>query len=191
MVGSSGAIIPASGFRHRSQASRSRWVRMNSGRWVEPISSSPSNRNLKAGRFPPAREHRLDGLEHGQDLPLHVRGPPGEQVLAADRGPEGVALPQLQRVHRLHVVVAVDQDRGRGPARRGVLPVDQGRPRGWESSPPGRSPARAAPAPSIRRRPAPRCWRADSVETEGMASSSSSSRRKRGRLFFTYSSSAA
>jgi hypothetical protein len=47
------------------------------------------------------------------DLPLVVDGTAGEEFLAADRGLERRPLPQLLRVDRLHVVVAVEHD-GRG-----------------------------------------------------------------------------
>jgi hypothetical protein len=107
----------------------------------------PLEQELEGGPLSSGAQNRLDGLQHGQDLALHVRGPPGVQVLAADGRLEGVALPQLQRIHRLHVVVAVDQDRGRGASRRYVLPVDQWRTGGREAL----HPAAAQRAQCLRR----------------------------------------
>jgi len=46
MVGMSAAIMPASGFKITSQWSRSLWVSMKFTRLGEPISSSPSIKNL-------------------------------------------------------------------------------------------------------------------------------------------------
>ncbi len=53
--------------------------------------------------------HRFDRTQAGVELAFHVRRPPRHHIIAAHRGLEGRAVPLLERVRRLHVVVAVDQ----------------------------------------------------------------------------------
>jgi hypothetical protein len=62
--------------------------------------------------------HRLDLVEH---LALVVDGAPGARLALDDDRLERRRVPQLERVDRLHVVVAVDEDRRRAGA--GVQPV--------------------------------------------------------------------
>src|SRR3989449_527613 len=54
---------------------------------------------------------RLDRLEEAEHLPFVVRRPPGEQLGVAHRGLEGRRGPLVERVGRLDVVMAVQQQR--------------------------------------------------------------------------------
>ena len=63
---------------------------------------------------------RLDRLEVHEDLSLVVGRAAGVDLAVANRRFERRRLPQLERVHRLHVVVAVEEDRRRA---RGAEPV--------------------------------------------------------------------
>ena len=78
----------------------------------------------------------LHRLHMDEDLALVVRCSPGIDVRTLgpllDRGLEGGRLPQLQGIHGLDIVVAVDEHRGR--VRPGVEPVrvDQGVPLGGD-----------------------------------------------------------
>src|SRR5688500_17297891 len=56
---------------------------------------------------------RLDRLQLHPELPLVVGDATGVEPLTARLGREGLALPQLERIGRLHVVVPVDEDGGR------------------------------------------------------------------------------
>ena len=59
------------------------------------------------------RQVRLDRLHVHEDLALVVDGAAGVELAVAHRGLERRRGPQLQRIHRLHVVVAVEEDRRR------------------------------------------------------------------------------
>ena len=59
------------------------------------------------------RGELLDRLELHPELPLVVGDPPRMEPLAPDLGRERVALPELERVRRLDVVVPVHEHRGR------------------------------------------------------------------------------
>lgn len=74
---------------------------------------------------PSIPERGFDGLYQGEELPLVVRGTPGVEVSATHLGAEGRAQPRLQWVGRLHVVVAVDEDRG-SPRDGRALAVNHG-----------------------------------------------------------------
>ncbi len=74
---------------------------------------------------------RAAGLEDGLDrlqvrvgLPFVVGGAAGDQVVALAGGLEGRVAPLLDRVHRLHVVMAVEEDR-RLAGRAQPLAVDE------------------------------------------------------------------
>ena len=56
---------------------------------------------------------RFDGLEVHEDLALVVGGAARVDLAVADRRLERRRLPQLDRIDRLHVVVAVEEDRRR------------------------------------------------------------------------------
>ena len=56
---------------------------------------------------------RLDRLEVHEDLALVVGRSAGVDLAVADRRLEGRRLPQVERIDRLHVVVAVEQNRRR------------------------------------------------------------------------------
>ena len=82
---------------------------------------------------------QLTGLQHGlqrfdrrHHLPLHIRRAAGEEVLAAHLRLERPALPQGERVGRLHVVVTVDQHGRRFRTGFQVLTVHHRVPRGGE-----------------------------------------------------------
>ncbi len=68
-------------------------------------------------------QHRFQRLEGCHHLALHVRRAAGEEVLAAHVRLERTALPQGQRVGRLHVVMAVHQYGRRFPASLQVLAI--------------------------------------------------------------------
>ena len=72
------------------------------------------------------RLHRLDVQVH---LTLVVHGAAGEQVAVAHLRLERRALPLLQRLRGLHVVVAVDEQRGRALRRAAPLAQHHGVPR--------------------------------------------------------------
>ena len=57
-------------------------------------------------------QQALDGLDLNVDLSLVVAGAAREDVVAADFGLEGRGLPFVQRIGRLHVVVAVKENGG-------------------------------------------------------------------------------
>ena len=59
------------------------------------------------------RQVRLDRLHVHEDLALVVDGAAGIELAVAHGGVERRRRPQLDRIHRLHVVVAVEEDRRR------------------------------------------------------------------------------
>ncbi len=63
------------------------------------------------GKLPPLFEHRLHRLDMGEGLAFVVGGAARDQEIPLDRGLEWGALPLLQRLGRLHVVVTVEEDR--------------------------------------------------------------------------------
>src|SRR5690606_32081712 len=65
---------------------------------------------------------RLVGAEEAEDLPLVVRGAAGKEVAVADGGLERWRVPLAHRVHRLDVVVTVDEQGGRAGDGRGLRP---------------------------------------------------------------------
>ena len=82
----------------------------------------------RAGELAPGGQQALDGQELGQVLALVVGAAAAVQAAVADLGLERRAGPGVQRVGRLHVVVAVDEHGG-GPGRPGPVAEDQ-RPAG-------------------------------------------------------------
>jgi hypothetical protein len=55
---------------------------------------------------------RLFDTQHVRHhLPLVISGAPGPDFPIADDGFEGITLPKLQRIDRLHIVVTIDQNR--------------------------------------------------------------------------------
>ena len=68
---------------------------------------------------------RLDGLEVHEDLALVVGGAARVDLAVADRGLERRRLPQVERIDRLDVVVAVEQDRRRALRRQPVAVDDR------------------------------------------------------------------
>ena len=57
-------------------------------------------------------QEALDSLDRDVDLPLVVGRSAGEDIFTANIGLEGRRLPLLERIGRLHVIVAVEQQRG-------------------------------------------------------------------------------
>src|SRR5215207_10410898 len=55
---------------------------------------------------------RLDGLDNGNEVRLHVGRAAGVDQAVTERRLEWRRLPQLERVGRLDVIVTVDEDRG-------------------------------------------------------------------------------
>ena len=95
-----------------SAASFSLLARTKSSRCTLPTSSSPSMKNLMlSGSAPPLLQVRLDRLDVHEHLALVVGGAAGVDLAVADGGLEGRAGPQVHRIDRLHVVVAVEEDR--------------------------------------------------------------------------------
>ena len=75
-------------------------------------------------QFAGGLQQAFDGLDLDVDLALVVAGAAGVDVVAADLGLEGRRVPLVQRIGRLHVVVAVEEDRGLA-GRAEPLGVDQ------------------------------------------------------------------
>ena len=69
------------------------------------------------GQRAPRRELRLERLHVHPQLSLVVHGPAREHLAVPDRGLEWRRRPELERLGRLHIVVAVDEH-GRRPRRR-------------------------------------------------------------------------
>ncbi len=74
----------------------------------------------------------LDAEDVGEDLPFVIAGAPRGDDAVFDAGVERRPMPEIKRIDRLHVVMAVDQDRGpaflfrpvrddNGMSRRGIL----------------------------------------------------------------------
>ena len=131
VLGLSGAIMPVSVMTTTSQSSRSRRSASSASKFGEPDSSSPSISSLRltAGVSRPVAARcarRPEQVE--QQLPLVVGRAAGTQDVAVDRRVERVGVPQLDRVDRLHVVVAVDDHRRRVGVGAGPLGVDGRQP---------------------------------------------------------------
>ena len=101
----------------RSSASR------NSTIECPPVSSSPSQQKRTFTGSSPARASSRAADEQHVELALVVDGAAAVQIVAADLRLERVALPQLERVGRLHVEVPVADHRRRAlrSARRAQL----------------------------------------------------------------------
>jgi len=94
-----------------------------------------------------AVEHRLVRLEHREDLALVVHRAAGIEVPLPHRGLEGRGHPLLQRLHRLDIVVSIDEHR-RGPFDLRRFGPDRGM-----SAPFQELDLRAAQAPELRHHP--------------------------------------
>ena len=90
-----------------------------------PHSSSPSKmkRTFSGGR-PLGVEHGFVGLEETEHLALVVRGATGVEPAVAHGRLEGRSAPFLEGVGRLHVVVAIDEQRGPAGDGRTLGPDD-------------------------------------------------------------------
>ena len=85
---------------------------MKASRWRLPISSSPSNMNLMLiGSAAGHGEERPRHLDRDQHRTLVVGHAASVEPSVAQRRRPRVAEPLVQRVRRLHVVVAVDEHR--------------------------------------------------------------------------------
>ena len=95
-----------------SAASSSLCSRTNASRCRLPISSSPSNRNFTlTGRRPAGREECVGDRDRNQHRSLVVGHAAGVEAAVANGRRPRRAVPLLERIGRLHVVVTVDQDR--------------------------------------------------------------------------------
>ena len=133
-------------------AAASRCARSSSAKCSEPDSSSPSMISLRltAGEVRPVVARCAASPTHVEvDLALVVDGAAADELLAVrGRAHERLqrrGLPQLDRVDRLHVVVAVERARS---ARRGRRSATRRRPRADPRS--ARSPRVGKPARSRR-----------------------------------------
>ena len=96
-------------------------------RFAEPTSSSPSRMTSDVDRqLAVLLQVRLDGLEVHEDLALVVGRAARVDLAVAHGGFERRRLPQLDRIDRLHVVVAVEEDRRR-PFGAQPVAVDDGK----------------------------------------------------------------
>ena len=181
-LGTSGAAMPVSLTTTTSQASRSRRSLQQGG-------------EVRRARLLLALDQQLDGdgggvPAGGGEVRAHAEQVEGDVALVVDRA-AGVQLravgtldagrlerrvhPQLGRVHRLDVVVAVDERDGRA----GVAPTATRRRRRARRrsarSPPSGSRCGAAPRPATRRSPRPR------RRAPGRRRSTGCAARRRGR----------
>ena len=92
-----------------------------------PISSSPSHAMRRLTGQRALRSEQRRALQQRPELALVVGDAARVNPLVADRRLERLALPQLERRRRLHVEVAVDEDRRRVAVarRRGNLADDE------------------------------------------------------------------
>ena len=109
-----------------SAASRSLVGAMNSSRCGADFLFALKH-HLDVHRQRPFCQVRLDRLEVQEDLPLVVDRAAGEKLPVPHRRLERRRLPLLQRIHRLHVVVPVDEERRRAFGAA-PLAVDDGIP---------------------------------------------------------------
>ena len=114
MDGTSAAHIEVSVMTITSQDSRSRSRRSRSGRCGEPDSSSPSTSSLRVtggaerGGRPAARQARSP-RSWNRTWPLSSEAPRARIWPSRSAGWNGGLSPLLERLDRLHVVVAVDE----------------------------------------------------------------------------------
>ena len=113
-----------------SARSSSAWAFRNGGRLTPPDSSSPSSR-IETGIGQPAGDGLPGpaGLDEGHQLALVVGGAARADRARAVRARldgrlEGVVVPELERIDRLHVVVAIEQRRR---TRRAAVMADDDR----------------------------------------------------------------
>ena len=113
---------PVSLMTTTSASSRSRCSGIHASRLAEPYSSSPSNTKVRftAGARPTARS-ASSAVRCITSWPLSSDDAAADEPAVADERLERRVLPQVERVDRLDVVVAVDDDRRR--ARRLVDPA--------------------------------------------------------------------
>ncbi len=135
---------PLSLITARSAARRSRLASSQASRWIELDSSSPSKTNLRLTGRPP-RVARIASVapQMDVDLALVVGRAPADHPVALDERLERRRLPQLDRIDRLHVVVAVDDDR-RGVGRVEPIAVDDRMAAGLATPRRSRRPSRGA-----------------------------------------------
>ena len=115
IAGVSTSHIPVSLISATSAASSALFARRNGSRLTDPTSSSPSiSTVMRAGMPPPAVLPGAQGFQEHQRLALVIDRTAGDEALAARAIDvlriERIAVPQRQRIDRLHVVVAVKQD---------------------------------------------------------------------------------
>ena len=125
-AGTSRRIMPLSKMIAAS-APRSSASRNSTIEWP-PVSSSPSQQKRTfTGKLAGARKLACRDEQH-VELALVVDRAAAVQIVATDLGLERVALPQLERVRRLHVEVPVADDRRRAlGAVRGAQLADRER----------------------------------------------------------------
>ena len=101
----------------RRRPARRAWAARTSARCAEPDSSSPSTSSFSdtAGAVGPGGgEVGADPEQHHRDVALVVGGAAPAQLLPHHLGLERRERPAVGDVRGLHVVVAVDEDRGAG-----------------------------------------------------------------------------
>ena len=76
------------------------------------------------GELAVAGDGAADGFHENQRLAFVVTGAAGEDIVATDFGFEGRGFPEFEGVWRLHVVVAVKEERGLAGGA-GVFGIDQ------------------------------------------------------------------
>ena len=95
-----------------SHLSSAAWVWRKSPRLTLPISSSPSMRKMRLTGSSPSASAAWDAVDVGEDLALVVRGTARVDDAVLDARLEGRRFPEVERIGGLHVVMAVDHDRG-------------------------------------------------------------------------------
>ena len=131
IAGVPGPHMPVSQTRAISALSSLAFLARKAGSEGDPVSSSPSNSTvIRAGRTA-ERLERPAGLEKGHQLAFVVGGAASHDLLAVGPGFElrfeRRTAPKVQRVDRLHVIVAIKQNVGGVPAVR-VHMADDHRP---------------------------------------------------------------
>ena len=174
--------MPVSQISATSARSSSGLASRNGGRLAPPDSSSPSSRTVTgSGSRPVTAFQARQASTKVISWPLSSEAPRATDHLRAV-GPglearlERVAVPELERVDRLHVVVAVEQHRGARRAR------GRGRPRSGARpcrAPPPRSRSRRDRPRAIRRRPGSRRRRRGRSRSTASAASRTAARARR------------
>ncbi len=187
--GVSASHMPVSQTSARSARSASRLAATKAGRDGEPDSSSPSNSTVTSQGRPPVSRKARQASTKVMSWPLSSEAPRATmRPPSCSSGLNGIGVPQVERVDRLHVVMAVEQHVRRvavrrlgvaehhGSARRGVhLRLEAER----RSARARASPRRARTAAHRRRRSRWRGWPA--ARTAGRARPGGSGRWSAGR----------